>query len=958
MSTEAAKGVEKDQGEVAAFGPFLLFPGARQLQRDGKPVEIGGRALEVLIELVKQAGRVVSKAELLSAIWADTTVVEGVLRTHVCNVRKALGDGVNGSRYITSVAGRGYCFVAPVVRRAMEETRTSSSGVRPHTRSIIGNATRGLPPRLARMAGRDDVVRALAAQVLEHRFVTILGAAGIGKTTVAVAVGHALLDEFDGALCFLELGSVTDKTLVAATLASKLGLPVRTDEPLKSLQAFLRDKRILLVLDNCEHIVGELAALAERLFQHAPRVHLLTTSREALRVEGERVHRLGPLDTPVECEGIDAETVQTYSAAHVFLERAAASGWSGDLTDADVPMVVETCRRLDGVPLALELCASFVREFGLQGMTAVLDERLRFLLRRGRRTAPARQQTILALIAWSYDRLPEHERVALRRLSVFVGTFSFEAAKTVVLDGGDPTALLETMNELVNKSLLSCVVEDGAVLYRLLETTRVYALDQLGESGELDPTSLRHALLVIERLERATDAGSREALRKRSSALGNIRAALKWCFTSTVGYEAGTRLAAAAARLLLDFGLLTECRDVCRRALDVMSARDAGTPVEFGLQEAFAISAMYSTGNDDEVRLALERGRELARTMGRTEEEVRMLGELSILFIRRGDYRNAMEVSLIAGRVAEIDGTVSADWILGATHHLCGHQVPAQRHCEAALKLCTQGKMPEVPIGHFPRFNTMLALARTLWLRGYADRAVAIARQTIQESAEVNDPVFTAVHLIFGEAVFIWCGEWQEADHILHMLAAHVERYSLGLYRHVTMALRGEYCVRTGRPDDGCALLQQAIATLAAQRYGALATGFMGALGEGLAATGLLEKALDAVGGGIAEARRRGETFDLPELLRLKGSILASRSPGDARAVDETLSSAIELARRQGALAWELRATMALARERLRRGGSAVVLDDLATVYEQFSEGMRTPDLQAARSLLERRVER
>jgi DNA-binding winged helix-turn-helix (wHTH) protein len=236
VSIELGQRVKKEAGDVAAFGPFRLLASARLLERDGKPVEIGGRALDVLIELVKHAGRVVTKAELLSAIWGNTTVVEGVLRTHVYGLRKALGEGVGGARYVTSVAGGGYCFVAPVIRGVGEDGPTPAS-------PDAWKLAHGLPPRLARMAGRDDTVRKLAAQLTEHRFVTVLGAPGIGKTTVAVAVGHALLDDFRGAVRFIELGALTDPALVAATVASTLGVPA--SQALDSLQAFLEDKRVL-----------------------------------------------------------------------------------------------------------------------------------------------------------------------------------------------------------------------------------------------------------------------------------------------------------------------------------------------------------------------------------------------------------------------------------------------------------------------------------------------------------------------------------------------------------------------------------------------------------------------------------------------------------------------------------------------------------------------------------------
>jgi predicted ATPase/DNA-binding winged helix-turn-helix (wHTH) protein len=935
MAVEPRKRVEQGPGEFAAFGPFRLFSGARLLERDGAPVEVGARALDILIALVSQAGRVVSKADLMATIWADITVVEGVLRTHVYNLRKALGDGVGGVRYVTSVAGRGYCFVAPVVRGASEATTPSAP------------LAHGLPPRLARMAGRDHAVRTLAAQLTEHRFVTVLGAAGIGKTTVAVAVGHALLDDFAGAVRFVELGLLMDPALVAATVASTLGLPMQTDDALESIQVFLQDRRVLLVLDNCEHVVAAAASLAERLFLRTPRVHLLTTSREALRVEGEHAHRLGSLEMPTEISGMNADTIQTFPAVQVFLERAAASGWSGDLTDDDVPIVADTCRRLDGVPLAIELAASLVGQYGLPGMAAVLDDRLRLLWQRGRRTAPPRQQTVHALIAWSYDRLVERERTLLRRLSVFVGTFPVDAARAVALEGGDSDdSLLDVMNELVAKSLLSASVEDGAVVYRLLETTRLYALDRLAESGELERMSLRHALYFGERPE-------------RTAALGNVRAALKWSFSSPVGRSAGARLAAAATRMLLDMGLMTECQDWCSKALDALAASDKGTPIELALLDALAASAMFSTrGIDRDIRSAVTRGLELARALGSSEYEVRLLGQLNALLIRAGDWGEALEFakqSMAAAHRTRTAGTLRAHWMLALSHHCSGNHALAQEHCEEGLRLATTSR--EEPMMNFRRPQVLLTMARTLWLRGQPDRAVAMARQVMADESSLDHPVVKCLALLLCEPIFIWRGEWDEAERLLDIMDEHVERYSLASHRGVAMGFRGELLVKTGRPREGCSLLEAADSKLKATRNGSHATYVARALAEGLAATGSLDAALVTLEWAIAEAQRRGGTWDLPELLRLEGVVQASRSPTDARAVDEALSSAIALARRQGALALELRATTALTRERLRRGGAADVLGDLSAVYARFTEGMGTPDLQSARSLLERRVD-
>jgi predicted ATPase len=942
MSTGEAK-PEGRVAEFAAFGPFRLFPATRRLERDEKPVEIGDRALDVLIELVTRAGQVVSKTELMASVWGNTTVVEGALRTHVYNLRRTLGDGVGGARYVTSVAGRGYCFVAPVIRAEVE---AASSGVL----SALKFA-HGLPPRLARMAGRDEAVQTLTARLLAHRFVTILGAAGIGKTTVAVALAHALLDHFDDAVRFVELGALTDPSLVAATVASTLGVPIQTDDPLESLRAFLQDKQLLLVLDNCEHVVEAAAKLAEHLFLLAPRVHLLATSREGLRVEGEHIYHLAPLETPIEHGGLNADTVQTFPAVRVFLERAAASGWSGDLNDNDVPIVVETCRRLDGVPLALELSASFVAEFGLQGMAAVLDDRLRLLWQRGRRTAPPRQQTLHALVAWSYDRLRERERIVLRRLSVFVGAFPFDAAKAIVREPTDSDeSLAENMHELVAKSLLSASAESGAVVYRLLETTRVYALEQLAESGDLERVSLRHAQLFAERLERAPHVGG------WTSDLGNVRAALTWCFSSPAGHEAGTRLAAAAARMLLELGLVSECLHWSRRALDVLNARDAGTLVELALQEALANSAMFARGLDDEVLRALNRGVRLARMLGGGDHEVRLLAHLTFFVIAAGDYKRGLELAQengVAARLASTEGKIMAECWLGVAYSACGHQTLARKHCEESLNLkATLNGARTMPLN---MSLSILNYARVLWLQGEPDRAATVAQQAIDEAATLSDAAAKCIRFAYSEMIFAWRGEWDEADRLIERLAELVDRYSLAAYRGLMMGLRGELLVKTGRPHEGCDLLRTANATLKAAGNTALDTTFAAAFAEGLSATGTVAEALLTVEAAIELAQSRGGTWDLPDLLRLKGVILALQLPTGAPVVAETLSSAIELARRQGALAWELRATTALARERSRPGGSVDGLRDLAAVYGRFTEGFETLDLRTARMLLDRR---
>jgi DNA-binding winged helix-turn-helix (wHTH) protein len=354
-------------GDVISFGPYRLIPAERLLLKGAETIDVSSRALDILIALAESAGEVVGRRELMTRAWPRAVVGEGSLRVAVADLRRVLGDGRNGIRYIANVTGRGYCFVAPVVRDA---ARPSMSFPLPPESSPAPKYK--LPARLARMIGRNSVVETLSTLLASHRFVSVVGPGGMGKTTIAVSVAHALLDDFDGAVYFVDLGAVSDAPLVPSAVAAALGVFVQTQDTLPSLLASLAGRRILLVLDNCEHVIDVAASLTERLFNDAPQLHILTTSREALRVEGEHVHLLAPLDYPVVRDDLTAAEALASPAVQLFMDRAFASGHASSLTDIDAPAVAAICSRLDGVALAIELAASRVGTYGIQGTADLL----------------------------------------------------------------------------------------------------------------------------------------------------------------------------------------------------------------------------------------------------------------------------------------------------------------------------------------------------------------------------------------------------------------------------------------------------------------------------------------------------------------------------------------------------------------------------------------------------------
>src|SRR5271156_2637592 len=627
--------------DVLSFGPFSLFPAERLLKKADKPIAIGGRALDILIALVERAGEVVTNKELISAVWPDVVVEKGNLRFQMTTLRKTLADGRDGARYVSNVAGRGYCFVAPV-------TRSTAARTVPVTNPATAERVQRLPPRPARMVGRDDTVRELARQLQVWRFVCIVGPGGIGKTTVAISVAHALIDGFHDAVFFIDLAVLTDPQLVPTAVASALGGTGEKQDPLVGLLAFIGDRKILFVLDNCEHVISVAAALAERVVSEAPQAHILATSREALRAEGEHVHVLHSLECPPEDAGLTALEALRYPAAQLFMERAAASGHGAALSDIDAPIVARSCRRLDGIALAIELAASRVGSLGIGGTAELLDNRFS-LLWHGRRTALPRHETLNAMLDWSYSLLSDREKLVLCRLSVFVGAFTRQAAGSVASETeADEADVIDTVTRLAAKSLVSTTVINESTYYRLLDTTRAYAAAKLGARGEAARIARRHAMFYSRFLEHDEIIQSlfgEHDLSGYAPHIGNVRAALGWGLSDNGDAAVGIELATWAAPLFFGLSLFEECRGWCERALAALDDASRGAREEMILQEALALSSINTRANSDRVRAELERGLALAEVCKDPARQLRLLFGQSIFFTRIGDIRGALAVA-------------------------------------------------------------------------------------------------------------------------------------------------------------------------------------------------------------------------------------------------------------------------------------------------------------------------
>jgi predicted ATPase/DNA-binding winged helix-turn-helix (wHTH) protein len=937
--------------DIFSFGPFSLFAAEQLLKKGDEPIRLGGRAFDILIALVERAGEVVTHKELISTAWPNVAVTEDNLRFQIASLRKALGDGRDGARYVSNVAGRGYRFVASVARRSASQPDVIS-------RTTTSARVQKLPPQLARMVGRDDTVRVLAEQLEMWRFVSVVGPGGVGKTTVAISVAHALVDGFPDAVFFVDLAALTDPQLVPTVVASTLGFMLQTRDPLVGLLAFIGDRKILLVLDNCEHVIGVAAALAERIVSEAPQAHILATSREALRVEGEHVHLLHSLDCPPEDAGLTAMEALRYPAVQLFMERAAASGHGAALNDIDAPIVARSCCRLDGVALAIELAASRVGILGIRGTAELLDNRFG-LLWHGRRTALPRHETLNAMLDWSYSLLSEPEKVVLCRLSVFVGHFTLQAAGSIASEAKpEESDVFDVVASLVAKSLVSTAILNESTYYRLLDTTRAYAAAKLAERGEADHIARRHAIFYSTFLEHdglIQSMFDEHDLSGYALHIGNVRAALRWALSDHGDVAVGIELAAWAAPLSIKLSLLEECRSWCEQAVSALNDASRGTRQEMILQEALVESSIFTRGHSDHVRAAIERGLALAEAFQDSARQLRLLFGLSIFLARRGDIRGALAVAEQAGVIARAAkhpvGTVWVEWWVGIAHHYLGDQAAAQLRLERGMELAVEFGTLKANFFGFDQTTSALAfLARTLWLRGFSDRALRTVQRAVDEAANRGHPVPICISLVYASMLLLRTGDLSRAGDLIEQLIVHAGRYSLEPHRAQGIALKGELAIARDDPEAGLDLLRSALETLHAQQFNLLIPGFVGASAEGLRKTGQFDKAFFTINGAIALARNSGVEFNLPELLRIKSQILAAQH--DRESALNCLTEAIAVARAQSALAWELRSTMSLARLLREDGQRDQARHALALVYDRFTEGFETADLKLARALV------
>lgn len=779
------------------FDRFELLPAQRQLLADGGPVKLGSRAFDLLLVLVQCRDRVVLKSELLDLVWPDAAVEEANLAVHVLALRQALGRDA-----IATVPGRGYRFVRPAQGPEPEPAqRAPALSARP---AVQPGAT-NLPARSEALFGRDEELAALCRLVEAQPLVTLLGSAGVGKTTLAMAAARTLRAGFPDGVWWVELAALSEPGRVAEAVAQVLKVtPAAAGDAAQAVADALRHGRALLVLDNAEHVRAGVLALLSALRARAPAAHVLVTSQEALRLADEQRLRLAPLSLPAD----DSLAAHRRSGATALFEaRAQALDPRFAVHEANVAAVADICRRLDGIALAIELAAARLPLLGLEGLRQRLDERFR-LLTMGARSALPRHQTLHAALAWSHGLLPAEAQRVFRRLGVFAGGFTLESAQRVAADAQlDAWAVLEQLGTLVDRSL---VLADGDALprYRLLETARLYALERLAEAGELEATRGHHAraldsLLTVahedERLWRTPPAPPAVLVAE----LDNVRAALDWAATCPDDGLA-LRLAAGASHAFLAAARNAE---YLQRVLPLRRRVAAGTPAALAGQLwsriAFAAGRNAHPAGLDAGPRAIEVWRGLGDTgrlydaltwtiaIGARHGQVQPLLPLidegqrieqpgwppalrsSFRWARhrwlqmQGRTQEALHCALEQAELLAQDGNWAMHVAWGANVADCetalGRPAEAERHAREALQALDALGIDENIVGH-----VMDALVVALTLQGRADEAVPVARRARRLLAREGDDLRLLEPLALGAT---YQGRWAVAA----QLAGHVD---------------------------------------------------------------------------------------------------------------------------------------------------------------------------------------
>ncbi len=949
------------------------------MRLNGVVVTIGTRAFEIIEVLVLSANELVTRNDIVSRIWPDAIIGENTLHVHISAIRRAFG---RDRAMLKTASGRGYRLVGDWKPRqqgsaapAVASSLTREPGASPET---------NFPLIAGRLIGRAAAAGHVRDLVSAYRVVTLTGLGGIGKTSLALNAARGVVGEFADGGWLVELAPLSDASLVPSAVAGALRLKLSEGGISAEIVArAIGDRELLLILDNCEHVIEAAADLAETLVRRCARVTILATSREVLRIEGEHVYRVPPLDVPpVEVEKPD--DILGHSAVELLVGRTKERGASFQPSGKDLSSAAAICRHLDGIPLAIEFAAARVAMLGIHAVAGGLTDRFA-LLTAGRRTALPRHQTLRAALDWSYDLLPETEQLLLRRLAVFRGGFTVDAAVAVMKDiTADPSDVTALIANLVAKSLIAAGL-DAASRWRMVETTCAYALEKLAGRSEYPGAARRHAEyfrdLIVPVAESPSDLSSADDLARCDRELDNVRAALDWSFSPEGDATIGITLTAAFAAIWtqifsqavsspqspLAISLAGECRDRVDKMLAYNAANLGGANLglsavlERQMFTAYAMTLALTLAPAEQVLAAVTKAQRLVDQSEEVEWQLHLLWVQWWVEVASGDYRNSLTAARSMKAVSQ-RSTAGATRLIG-DRYLGTSLLYAGRLHEArdllqrvADNYVAPSDQLHARLFHYDQhLMARSKLAVVLCLLGYLDKAAEGACVSFT-AAQAGDAGFTLCWVLHdGQCpIALETGDLAAAETAITAMSDRATRTSSALWETFASAWRGKLLIEQGVFAEGVALVRHALDVRERTGWRLCHAQFLGYLAKGLAGLGRFDEACDTIKRAIARAEQSGEGLYHAELIRLEGELLLRRSAeAHAPEGEDCFRRANELAREQGALLWELRIALSFARLRAAQERHAEARQILTPVYARFTEGFGTTDLRAAKAFLD-----
>jgi predicted ATPase/DNA-binding winged helix-turn-helix (wHTH) protein len=944
----AASGLARPYYGAFAFGPFRLIPSQHVLLRERRPVKLGGRALDILHLLLMRAGEEVSKKTLIEFAWPNVFVDEANLKVHVSSLRRALEDTLPQATYIATVAGRGYQFIGEVKTEGVEV-----AGLCRDDQPVVCSLP--TPPTLI---GRQRDVEGVARALDFARLVTLVGPGGVGKTSLAIAVAHMRQDEFPEGVHFVDLTATDDLKLVPHLVATCLGVRGDPADLISAVVQHLQSRRMLIVLDNCEHVLPAAATIAVRLVEAKISSCLLATSREPLGVCGENLQRVEPLAIPERAKVRSASEAMLYPSVKLFALRAFEAA-DYRLIDSDAQATASLCEALDGLPLAIEIAAAKLDQFSPSELLNSLSRRLSEL--RNGNSTHSRHQTLWATLDWSYQLLSMQESTIFRLLSVFAGSFEWsDVAGMARLVQYDPYQITLALGGLVAKSLLSAETDGEQLRYRLLECTRSYAAERLLQDPLAQEAQRHHAQIVLSAFEKSETEWAwidNHVWHARYEArIGDLRKALDWCFCDGGDASLGVDLAVSAIRLWNEQSSIFEQLSQVERALNhCASVTDAPLQkAKLATSRAWSmtLARQLHRETDDAWNIALG----FAELSGNVGLHLSVMFGQAVYLIYTG--RNEQAVTLlddfnrIAARAGDRGSLFDGERLSALAEMHLGKLVDVRTKLERLAEELSH----DLPPSRIARYqeeryvSIHSTLAFSTWLTCRPESALTMAEEMVMKTGQIGQLMGQSnILALVALPLALWSGKVDALERYSTMLRSNLDRENIAIWEPVH-----RFYDSVGRHARGSLNaiedMRSAIDELVRDGFLVRTPMYLGVLAEALLSRGKSAEAYDALERALTLQSQSKEIWCLPELLRVKAQTMASLGERDLARV--MLERAREIAFTMGARSLELRIVNDMAQAAIAEGNNMQAIELLEPLSASFGVGAATEDLKRSALLL------